>query len=119
VASLAFKRENGEREKTEFVNRFKLIWAVQMYRKNISLGRDPKSTPPSALSRLQGGASRSPRTLGAGCVGRFGGALTNEAQADGEVVLVLTPPTLALGSWTDPRTTVAKEPGHRGARNKS
>jgi hypothetical protein len=89
VASLdqpLINRENGMPEKTEFVNRFKLIWAVQMYRKNISLGRDPKSTPSSALSNLQGGVSRSSRTLGAGCGGHFGGALTNEAQADGEVV---------------------------------
>jgi hypothetical protein len=58
VASLdqpLINRENGVPEKTEFVNRFKLIWAVQMYRKNISLGRDPKSTPSSALSRPSGG----------------------------------------------------------------
>jgi hypothetical protein len=27
-------------------------------------------------------------------------------------------PTLALRSWSDPRTTMAKEPGHQGARNK-
>jgi hypothetical protein len=32
------------------------------------------------------GVSRSSRTLGAGCDGRFGGALTNGAMADGEVV---------------------------------
>jgi len=32
------------------------------------------------------GVSRSSRTLGAGCDGRFGGALTNGAKADGEVV---------------------------------
>jgi hypothetical protein len=52
VARPAFEHENGVREKNEFVRRFNLIWAVQMSRKNISLGRDPKSTPSSALSRL-------------------------------------------------------------------
>jgi hypothetical protein len=49
--------------------------------------RDPKSNlqilgHPASTS----GASRSSRTLEAGCGGRFGGALTNEAEADGKGV---------------------------------
>ncbi len=39
------------------------------------------------VSRLhKRGVSRSSRTLGAGCGGRFGCALTNAAEADGEIV---------------------------------
>jgi hypothetical protein len=73
---------------SNFVNRFKLIWVVQMScKKDFRFARDPKSNlqilgHPASTS----GASRSSRTLEAGCGGRFGGALTNEAEADGKGV---------------------------------
>src|SRR6202022_1065456 len=73
-------------------------------------------SPPlvSAVPRsIKRGASRSSRTLGAGCDGRGGdarrAALLRTAKSCGPGA-----PTLALRSWSDPRTTVAKEPGHRG-----
>src|SRR5271169_1139713 len=51
------------------------------------LDPNPKSAATSRASRpRKRGVSRSSRTLGAGCGGRFGGALTSGADADGEVV---------------------------------
>jgi hypothetical protein len=84
VASLDQPLSVKWRAKGEFVNRFKLM---QMYSKNIWLGRNPKSTPSSALSRLASeGRIAIVTDVGCeGCGGRFGGALTNEAEADGEV----------------------------------
>jgi hypothetical protein len=53
----------------------------------VGIALTPKSPPTSHASRThKRGVSRSSRTLGAGCGGRFGGALTNGVDADGEVV---------------------------------
>src|SRR5437868_12311867 len=49
------------------------------------VGQISGSLPPVPRS-IKRGASRSSRTLGAGCDGRFGGALTSGAKADGEGV---------------------------------
>jgi hypothetical protein len=61
--------------------------------------------------------------LAAGCDGRFGGALTNEAEADGEVVwswrseagaklammLRITPVTVATQRWSPGRSRISRK----------
>ena len=81
-----------------------------------------KSTTPAIPSHKRG-VSRSSRTLGTGCDGRgsvrrANSARTNGADAYGEVVWSWRPDAgVKVAEY--PQATVARKPGHRGARSKS
>jgi hypothetical protein len=60
------------------------------------------------------GVSRSSRTLGAGCDGRFGAARRAALTRTGEVVWSWRPDAGVKSAEAIPPATVAKEPGHRG-----
>jgi hypothetical protein len=88
--------------------------------KNISLPPSGKSNlqlPPSRSHKR--GASRSSRTLGAGCSGR--GSVRRARMRAGRMMLMRTVkscgpdvPTLASSLWQYPQATVANKPGHPG-----
>jgi hypothetical protein len=88
---------------------------------NKSLREHPKSNLQFSLSRSHmRGASRSSRTLEAGCDGRGSvrrhhGA-TNDAVADGEIAWSWRPDAGAKLAEYEPQATVARKPGHRGDR---
>jgi hypothetical protein len=75
------------RQKPYFMKHFKLIWVVQSPAQKyfyFVFSEIDDSSPSSRAHKR--GVSRSSRTLGTGCDGRFGDVLTSGADADGEVV---------------------------------
>jgi hypothetical protein len=75
------------RQTAIFASVFKLICLVQIRQQKYSASHPSEISGFFAPFRARKrGVSRSSRTLGAGCGGRSGGALTSGANADGEVV---------------------------------
>ena len=74
------------RLKTNFVSGFKLIGVVSSPCRNIFLSENRKLCILPAIPSHKRGVSRSSRTLGAGCGGRFNDARRAALEADGEVV---------------------------------
>src|SRR5262249_18462829 len=82
--------------------------------KNISLYQKPDSpawSPPSRAHKR--GASRSSRTLGAGCNGRAGSP-DERSRADGKIAWSWPPDAEVKPAGEDPPATVANKPGAPG-----
>jgi hypothetical protein len=89
VASLtqAFMRANRVRQKLDFVRGFNVIWVVQSpSQKYFACAVGQISATDSRVLTHQRGASRSSRTLGAGCDGRASRVRRTLLVAYGEVV---------------------------------
>jgi hypothetical protein len=77
---------DGMRQKREFENPFKLFWSSSVIAKICACADGQISGSSSRVLRfIKRGASRSSRTLGAGCDGRLD-AQDERVKADGEVV---------------------------------
>jgi hypothetical protein len=87
---------------------------VLICRRPLVLPKTPNQPHIRSVPPHKRGVSRSSRTLGAGCNGRFGGARRAALNADGEVVWSWRPDAGAKSAEAIPPMTVAKEPGHRG-----